>query len=301
MSEAASGSAILVGNPAGDNASGNGGAAGTNATQTTTTTTPPAGDGGNTNANTNAAGNWWDSIQDNELKGYVQNKGWKDPVELATGYKNLEKLLGGEKLPLPKGEDDAEGWSRVFDALGRPKTADDYKLPVPEGQTGEFAKAAAAKFHELGISAKQANALAEWWNQTGTAQRDQMMQQSSQATERDINTLRQEWGNAWDENVELGRRAAREFGLPQEMLNKMESAMGTKPLLELMAKIGRGFTEHNFEGGRSTNSFGMTPAAAQQRINDLRNDKEWSSKYLQGNADAKAEMARLMALAYPES
>ena len=59
-------------------------------------------------------------------------------------------------------------------------------------------------------------------------------------------------------------------------------------------------TEHNFESGRSTDGFGMTPEAAQAKLKDLRADKEWSQKYLSGNVDAKAEMARLMALAYPD-
>ena len=44
----------------------------------------------------------------------------------------------------------------------------------------------------------------------------------------------------------------------------------------------------------------MTPEAAQAKLKDLRADKEWSQKYLSGNVDAKAEMARLMALAYPD-
>jgi hypothetical protein len=299
MSEAASGSALLAGNPGSNSATGDNG--GANAAQNNANGGSTSVEGSlNAGSNNAANGNWWDAIEDGDLKGYVQNKAWKDPVELANGYRNLEKLLGSEKLPMPKGDNDNEGWARVYDALGRPKSADDYKLPVPEGMPDDFSKAAASKFHELGISTKQASALAEWWNQTSGATREQMMQQSAQASERDLNSLRQEWGQAWDENVELGRRAAREFGIAPDMLNKMESAMGTKNLLELMSKIGRGFTEHEFEGGKSINSFGMTPEAAKQRISDLRGDKEWSAKYLQGNADAKAEMARLMALAFPE-
>lgn len=295
MTDAASGSAMLAGNPAGDNAAGNGGAAGGATNQTTTDN-----QGGASNTPAAGTGNWWDNIEDADLKGYVQNKAWKDTTELANGYRNLEKLLGSEKIPMPKGDTDAEGWSRVYDALGRPKSAEDYNLPVPEGDPGDFAKAAAGKFHELGISAKQASALAEWWNSTAAGQREQMMQQSAQATQQDLAALQREWGQAFDENVQLAKQATREFGLSREVLDKMENGMGTKAMMEFLAKVGRGFTEHNFEGGRSTNSFGMTPEAAQQRLKDLRNDKEWSAKYLQGNADAKAEMSRLMALAHPD-
>jgi len=201
---------------------------------------------------------------------------------------------------MPKGDDDAEGWSRVFDSLGRPKTAEDYKLPVPEGDPGEFAKVAAGKFHELGLTAKQAQSLPSWYNEMGTNTVQAQQQQTAQQTEAQVNELKSEWGQAWDENVELGRRAAREYGLDQSTLTKMENAIGTSELLKLMSRIGRGQTEHSFEGGKSTTSFGMTPEAARNRINALRNDGDWSSKYIAGNADAQAEMQRLMRLAYPE-
>lgn len=285
MSEATTGSAMLAGNPApAPAAAGDGGQAAT----TTTAAPAPAP----------AAGSWYDSIEDGDLKGYVQNKGWKDPVELANGYRNLEKLLGGEKVPLPKGADDAEGWSRVYDALGRPKSADEYSLAVPEGGSPEFAKAAAGKFHELGLSKTQAEALTTWYNEQAQTQISGMQQAQAAKVEQDMQALRGEWGQAWDENVELGRRAARQFGLDAGKLEALENAFGTGEMLKFMSKIGRGLTEHTFEGGRSTNSFGMTPEAAKQRINALREDRDFTSKYLAGNTDARSEMQRLMEVAY---
>lgn len=296
MSEAQSGSALMAGNPAGQPpADQNGGAA---AASNGAPDGAASGDIGK--KPDTSTGNWYDSIEDSELKGYVQNKGWKDPVELATGYKNLEKLLGGEKIPMPKGADDAEGWNRVYDALGRPKSADEYKLPVPEGDSGEFAKAAAGKFHELGITAQQAEQLAAWYNEMGQSALQAQTQQSSQKVEQDLSALKGEWGTAWDENINLGQRAAREFGLDQAKLTAIENAMGTGEMLKFMARIGRGLTEHNFEGGKSTQSFGMTPEAARERIGALRNDQAWATKYMSGDVEAQAEMKRLMAIAFPE-
>jgi len=295
MSDASSGSAMLAGNPAGQSAADNqGGAA--------AASTPPSGASSNDigKPTDQSTGNWYDSIEDADLKGYVQNKGWKDPVELANGYKNLEKLLGGEKLPMPKGAEDKEGWGRVYDALGRPKSAEEYKLPVPDGDPGNFAKAAAGKFHELGISQQQAEGLAAWWNEQQTGQMQQLQQQSAQKVEQDLGTLKTEWGTAWEENINLGQRAAKEFGLDASKLTAIENAMGTGEMLKFMARIGRGLTEHTFEGGKSTQGFGMTPEAARARISSLQQDKEFSTKYIAGNADAQAEMQKLMKIAYPE-
>lgn len=302
MSEAQSGSALMAGNPAGQQPADNTGGA-------PAASTPPAGDGGQSSGaatgdlgkTTNqSTGNWYDSIEDADLKGYVQNKGWKDPVELANGYKNLEKLLGGEKVPLPKGADDKEGWDRVYDALGRPKSPEEYKLPVPEGDPGDFAKAAAGKFHELGITAQQAEKLAAWYNEMGSNAMQAQTQQSTQKVEQELQALKGEWGQAWDENINLGQRAAREFGLDQQKLTALENAWGTKGMLEFMARIGRGLTEHTFEGGKSTQSFGMTPEAARQRISELRTDQSWSTKYMSGDSEAQKELQRLMKIAYPD-
>lgn len=289
MSDAATGSAILSGNPAETPADQTGGTSAPAATTpaSTTTTTPDTG-------------NWYDKIEDAELKGYVQNKGWKDPSELAHGYKNLEKLLGGEKLPMPKGAEDKEGWARVYDSLGRPKSAEEYKLPVPEGADGEFAKVASGKFHELGLSAQQAQGLAEWYNQLGGAKVAEMQQQSAAKSEADLSALRTEWGGAYDENVQFGRMAAREYGLDAAKLTALENSLGTAEMLKLMAKIGRAQGEGEFVSGNSSNRFGMTPEAAKQRISALQQDNGWSAKYLQGDADAKAELQKLMSLAYPQ-
>lgn len=279
----ANGSALLAGNPASPSAAGN-----SDGAPAASPAPAPAP----------AAGSWYDAIEDGDLKGYVQNKGWKDPVELANGYRNLEKLLGGEKVPLPKGAEDKEGWSRVYDALGRPKTADEYGLQLPEGGNADFLKAAAGKFHELGLSKAQAETLASWYNEQAAAQLGASQQAQSAKVEQDMQALKSEWGQAWDENVELGRRAARQFGLDAGKLEALENALGTGEMLKFMSRIGRGLTEHTFEGGRSTNSFGLTPESARQRITALREDRDWSAKYLSGNADAKAELQRLMEVAY---
>lgn len=292
MSDGAIGSVANAGNPAGDGAAGgvNGGAG-----------VPGAGDGGNGGQGGTPPASWLDSITDNDLRGYVENKGWKDPRELADGYRNLEKLLGGEKLPLPKGDDDAEGWNRVYDKLGRPQAPDAYKIPTLGDGQEQFVKDVQGKFHELGLTEKQGNALAEWYHGIQKGMVDQTLAGSAQQAEADLASLKTEWGGAYDENIEFGRRAAREYGLDEAKLSKMEQALGTGEMLKLMARIGRSQGEAAFnKGDGGSNSFGMTPAQAQARIGELKADRAWTQKYVAGDADARAEFARLHQLAFPE-
>ena len=295
MSDANLGSATLAGNPASDPAAGaTGGDAGVQAQQL-----PGTPDGASSSEASTSTGNWWDSIEDSDLKGYVANKGWKDSTELAKGYQNLEKLLGSEKLPMPKGDDDADGWNKLYSKLGRPDSPDGYGFKAPEGEDGTFAKTAAEEFHKLGLTAKQAEGLSQWWQQQAQGFNEQQQQQTAQQAEQALAELKNEWGNKYDENVELGRRAAREYGLDQEKLGKLEQALGTNGLLKLMADIGRGQGEANFIGEGKT-SFGMSPEAARARIQSLKGDKAWTQRYLSGDTEARAELERLHRLGFPE-
>ena len=51
-------------------------------------------------------------------------------------YKHAQTLVGAEKIPIPAGKlNTPENWNYVMDKLGRPKSADGYKLEanLPEG------------------------------------------------------------------------------------------------------------------------------------------------------------------------
>jgi hypothetical protein len=168
---------------------------------------------------------------------------------------------------------------------------------VPKGLDPAFAQGAQAKFHELGLNTRQAQAISEWFSGTTNAQQAAMAQAQTARAEQEIGTVKTEWGTAWDENVSLGQRAVREFGLAPH-LDKLEAAIGAAELLKLTARIGRGLTEHTFETGKDTQSFGMTPAAAQSKISALKGDREFVTKYLAGDTAAKAEMERLHKLAF---
>lgn len=262
----------------------------------------PAGEPQGNAGNSAPQPQWYDALPE-DTRGLIQNKGWKDPVDVINSYSNLEKLLGADKagrgLVLPKEDADASEWGKVYDRLGRPTSPDGYKLPVPEGDTGEFAKVAAGKFHELGLTAKQAEALAGWYNEQAggmtAAAQAQLMQQS----EADMATLESEWGQNYDANIEASRRAVREFGFSEQELDAMERGLGTANMMKKFAEIGKRLGESQFVEGKNSGNFGMSPEAARVRISQLKADPDWTSKYLNGNADAKAELERLMKVGYP--
>lgn len=255
------------------------------------------------NSQGNSQGQWFDSFPE-EIRGVAQLKGWQSPADAIQSYANLEKLMGADKagrgVVLPKEDAAPEEWGKFYDRLGRPQSADQYKLPIPDGDTGEFAKTAAQWMHEAGLNQKQAEMLALKWNEAATQM--QMSQANSVAVnaEQEMAQLQQEWGKEYDANIEAARRATRQFGVEANTLERIENAIGTKEMLKLFANIGKGVGEDSFIDSSKSGGFGMSPEAARVRIGQLKGDPNWSSKYLGGDADAKAELERLMRAAYPQ-
>ena len=245
---------------------------------------------------------WYSGFSDETLRGYIETKGFKDPSALAESYRNLEKLRGvpeNELARIPK-EGDVEAWNAFYSRLGRPENAAGYELQVPEGDDGAFAKMAAEWMHEAGLTPAQAKLLAGKNNEYLAQQIQAAQDQAAIESDRQMSELKTEWGQAFEQNTEIARRAAKQFGLTDEMLSGIEDAIGTKQLMVLFNNIGQGLGEHKAQGiGAGDSSFKLSPAAAQERIKQLQNDREWAGKYLAGGANEKAEMERLQQMAYP--
>ena len=58
---------------------------------------------------------------------------FNDVAALEKSYVELEGKLG-RSIEIPKDSTDSEQWNRVYDRLGRPKTADEYELAVLEDE-----------------------------------------------------------------------------------------------------------------------------------------------------------------------
>ncbi len=247
-------------------------------------------------ASTGTTEPWYSSFQDKDLKGYAELNHWKDPEAAARDAREAQKLIGVPKedlLRVPKdfGVAKPEEVAAVYDRLGRPKTAAEYKLPTVEGGE-EFAGKMAPLLHTAGLNQKQVDVIANGWNSymnEAVAAQDRAQEQQEQL---DMETLHKEWpGEVFNAKQELARRAVREFIVPlvgekiagekaSEILGKVEDAIGTSAFMKLFAMIGEkaGVEDKFVDGGR--NGFDMSPAAARARLDMLKLDKEWSGKVI---------------------
>lgn len=247
-----------------------------------------------------------------QLGELVKAKGWKGPADALLSYQNLEKVFGADKagrtILAPKSDDDAEGWTAVYNRLGRPESPDKYELPVPEGDDGSFAQAAAPVLHELGLTAKQAKGLAEWWNEASSKRIEMESESFANRSEAEYKELQREWGSAAAQNEELAKRAvlkfSKEAGIDETTFDAMERAIGTGKLMKLFHSIGAQFAEADFIASDAPSSNAMTPQQAKNKIAGMFADQEFMSRYL--NQDERVrqgaieEMMRLNRMATPD-
>lgn len=247
----------------------------------------------------------WLPQADELTVGYLQNKGWQDdPAKVVNGYRELEKTFGagkaGRTVVLPDENADAAEVAKFYDKLGRPADAKGYEIKVPDGQAPDFANEAAGWMHEAGLSKKQGQALAEKWNAHVQAVTAKQAEDEAAGRAADAQALKAEWGAAHDQNVKIAQATRTKLGVSDEQIDKMASVLGLKQTIELFHKLGAKTGEAEFVAGSSAAPGVMTPAQAKAKIAELRADKAWAQRYVQGGLAEKNELARLSALASPE-
>ena len=129
----------------------------------------------------------------------------KSDLELRTKTADLEGKLGNS---IPKLKDDATDVERsaYYDALGRPKTANEYEIDGEDKNATEWTSQWKQQFHSIGLTKPQAKALSTAWN----ASVQKMVEAHNASLKNEITALdtklRSEYGDKYDTNVELAKR-----------------------------------------------------------------------------------------------
>lgn len=241
-----------------------------------------------------------------EVGAWLLNKKFADPQAALTSSYHLERMLGQDKIPLPKDASDKAGWDAVWSRLGRPEKPEAYfegAVDVwPEGFTPDpkllegFQKVA----HDLGLNTTQARALAKWQIEAASAQgADPAATEAAfdAQSAADVDALRSEHGPKFDALAADFQRASRFVDATHAEIDAMERAIGTKRTIELLAKLGGAFgKEMPFVDGKTPGGI-PTPEQARARIKELGSDTAWRSRYTSGDLAARREMEDLQKIA----
>jgi len=246
--------------------------------------------------NTNQQVDWTTGLDDGK-RGYVQTKGFKDVGSIVDSYQNLEKLMGAPKerlLKLPE-KSDAPEWNEIYDRMGRPKTANDYKFATPANSDEGFVNWAKETFHKNGLTQKQAETLINGYNELNKSRETEYTNQVSRQHENDLKALKSEWGAAYEQNANIVDQAAVKFGLDSEVIQGLKEAMGPAGAMKFLHNIGSKIGEASFVGSNSPEGFSgaLTPQQASYKIQEMMKDSEFKRRLMSGDTEAKSTWEKL--------
>ena len=230
--------------------------------------------------------------------GFLQTLQYKDANALVEGLKQTRSYVGVDKndlIRIPKA--DAEGnrdLSEVYKQLGRPEDATGYGFGDEE-----FAKAAAQKLYDLGISKKQAESLMQFMSEQDEANKKKADEEWNTSVEEGIKNLKKEWKADYETNTAVAQQAVRDIaaktGFAEEELNKIESTLGTDKATKLFYAIGA--AQGGVKNLQNYNAGQETPEIAAFKLKELKQDKEFVARLAKNEHKAVQEMNRLTALA----
>jgi hypothetical protein len=190
---------------------------------------------------------------------------------------NQAKLVGKKGLILPSEGADEKEWGPIWDQLGRPKTKDDYVLDVPEEHKDYFSDELIAEgrdlFYNIGLNAKQANALWEF-EKARTAAFDKAIsdfeeQEYAQAEK----ALKEDWGIAYNENMHIANRVISENSAPGEERDRLLADYGNDPkFAKFLVNIGKKFIGHKIITDIETPSVNLDKKKAELMKHPAYND-----------------------------
>lgn len=248
------------------------------------------------------SGNEFLNMIPEELREHPSISPIKDVENLARSYVNAQRLIGADKIAVPVNPTD-EDLDRIYDRLGRPESPSDYGIEVDGNVvTEELATNYADIAHKLRLTPDQAKGVLDYYKSSVEQSGAQSLELAEAAKEQTVESLRGEWGRAFDQKVEAAAKVAQEFADP-EMFN-ITLADGSKlgdnaEFIKAFAKIAdfrQSVTSEDTVAEMSQSSV-MTPATAQAEIDAIMNDRShayWDRKNPIARNKAVERMQHLM-------
>jgi hypothetical protein len=219
--------------------------------------------------------NWKEGIP-SEFREDPALKAIADVPTLVKSYLSAQKMVGRDKVVVPGKHATEDDWTSFFRKAGLPETLEEYEVTVPEG--AQFEDGFISEFKETafksGMLPRQVNQLLSWYSEANSRAVSEWEQRAAQRQEEQLEALKQEWGQAFNDRVALAKRALNSSGIENvwswiEDNNKQNDPM----MVRLLAKFGEMLGEDKIVG-EEAGSGNRTPADVQSEINEILGNPE---------------------------
>lgn len=201
-------------------------------------------------------------------------KAIKDMPTLVKSYVHAQRKMGADKIVLPNKNSTNEEWLQLYHKLGLPTDFGEYKVDVEESTIDEeFTEGFRKLAYEQKLLPQQANELYGYINNQIKSVNERLLNSQQSELENGINALKEEWGEAFEQNVFKAKATVKEFGGPEFQKYLNESGLGNDPrLIKVFSHIGAKFFQEDSFAGDSKPAYAMSPSDAQAKINQITGD-----------------------------
>lgn len=214
----------------------------------------------------------WKASLSDEIRNEKSLENISDIESLAKSFVHAQKLVGADKIPVPNKFATEEDWNKVYEKLGRPKSAEEYKFNLPEDKTVDETalKSFADQAHKLGLLPGQADGVVKFYNDMIGAELSNANSIAVAAREKATSELKTEWGQAYDQKIAAANNVVRSV-LPDGFMSmNMEDGtkLGDNPVvIKAFAMLAEKMGEDKIVS--SDGPIAMTPKALDKEINSL--------------------------------
>lgn len=262
-----------------------------------------------------------------DLRGEVGLKDFKDVGGLAKSFIDSQRMIGNsiripgedasdevrnefyQKLSEVPGVmrspnmDDADAMGQFYNALGRPESAEGYKLDIGEdisldaGQVDKFKEFA----HKNGFNNKQVNELMKFEVERANAQSEMAEVKRNEAEA----VLREKWGHEYSNRVNGAKLALKSYSekYPEAIADLLGSQAGNNPaLVAILSDLAVSLQEQGTIGEVSRVQYGITSEEAKEQINEILHNKShaYYNEYDVTHDAAVEKVSKLYNVAFPD-
>ena len=214
----------------------------------------------------------WKAGLSDDLRADKSLENIKDISSLAKSYIHAQRLVGADKIPVPNKFATEKDWDAVYEKLGRPKTADEYKYNLSEDQKvdTEALKNFSSQAHKLGLLPTQAQGMVNYYNEMVGKQLADAESISTSQREKAMTELKTEWGQAYDQKLQKANTVVSSV-FPKGIMS-MNLEDGTKfgdhpEVIKAFAALGEKMGEDDII--KSDGPVYMTPKEIEKQIGEL--------------------------------
>jgi len=204
-----------------------------------------------------------------EIRNEPSLRNFADAGSLAKSYVHAQRMIGADKVAIPGHSATPDEWRAVYNKLGAPDKADAYQF---DGLDDETATALRQQVFDAGLTQAQANKMVDFYNNQMTGYTDDFNNTAEQSVADNKAALEQEWGKAFEQNVNIASRTAKYLLGSTEMFDEIQLAdgsyLGDNPaIVKLFHQLGQEFGEDKIIG--ETTELVMTPDEADRKIAEM--------------------------------